>query len=311
VNKNLVDVPCILLYNNYIFSVLEKYVNIYEMEDLNKNQIVLLTLLVSFVTSIATGIMTVSLLQQAPVEVTRNINRIVEKTIETVTTPGTVSTVTQKEVTTVVVKEEDLIIESINKNLKSIVRIKETDPVLGISSFYGIGLVVDKEGLISVDRKTITLGNIYTATMSDGKEFSLTPIGVSKQTSFLLFSPKIEKPKDEKDAYVFVPAVLGSTEPKLGQTLTSLGGDIANAVAVGRVLSLDMKESGTGTSTVKYLASIETDLSTKDLVSGSPLFNLSGDVVGIKISGDTSKTFVPVALLKKEITTLTAENKTE
>jgi uncharacterized membrane-anchored protein YitT (DUF2179 family) len=55
------------------------------MEDLNKNQIVLLTLLVSFVTSIATGIMTTSLLQVAPVEVTRNINRIVEKTIETVT----------------------------------------------------------------------------------------------------------------------------------------------------------------------------------------------------------------------------------
>ena len=82
------------------------------MEDLNKNQIVLLTLLVSFVTSIATGIITVTLLQEAPIEVTRNINRIVEKTIETVT-PGTVTT-TQKEVTTVVVKEEDLIIDSIN-----------------------------------------------------------------------------------------------------------------------------------------------------------------------------------------------------
>ncbi len=87
------------------------------MEDLNKNQIVLLTLLVSFVTSIATGIMTASLLQEAPIEVTRNINSIVEKTIETVV-PATPST-PQKEITTVVVKEEDRVIESINKNVKT------------------------------------------------------------------------------------------------------------------------------------------------------------------------------------------------
>ena len=89
------------------------------MEDLNKNQIVLLTLLVSFVTSIATGIITTSLLQQAPVEVVRNINSIVEKTIEKVT-PATVTTTSPagtKEVTTIIVKEEDVIIDSINKNI--------------------------------------------------------------------------------------------------------------------------------------------------------------------------------------------------
>ena len=37
-----------------------------DLEHLNKTQIILLTLLVSFVTSIATGIVTVSLLAQAP-----------------------------------------------------------------------------------------------------------------------------------------------------------------------------------------------------------------------------------------------------
>src|SRR3989344_6016767 len=110
-----------------------------QMQDLNKNQIVLLVLLVSFVTSIATGIITTSLLQEAPLEVTRNINRIVEKTVETVTIPGTVvSSPREKEVTTVIVKEEDLIIDSINKNIKSVVRIKEKDGVLLTTSFYGI-----------------------------------------------------------------------------------------------------------------------------------------------------------------------------
>ena len=157
------------------------------MEDLNKHQIVLLTLLISFVTSIATGIMTVSLLQEAPLEVTRNINRIVEKTIETVT-PATILTPQQKEVTTVVVKEEDLIIDSINKNIKSVVRIKEKDSLTNITDFYGIGLVMNKEGFIATDRKTITGSNIYTAVMSDETEFTLTPIGLDKQTNFILFN---------------------------------------------------------------------------------------------------------------------------
>ena len=272
------------------------------MEDLNKNQIILLTLLVSFVTSIATGIMTVSLLQEAPLEITRNIDRIVEKTIETVT-PATVVT-PQKEITTVVVKEEDLIIDSINKNLKSVVRIKERDPVLAVSTFYGIGLVVSKDGLISADKKTIVAGNSYSITTSDGVEFPLTPTGVEKQTNFILFRA-VQPVSTSTKAYTFVPAVFAETEPKLGQTLISLGGDIANAVSVGRVVYLEIKESTIGTTTTKYLGSIETDLSTKDVVSGSPLFNLSGDVVGIRLSSDTYKLFTPISLLKKELVVLT------
>src|SRR3954462_9706866 len=107
------------------------------MEDLTKHQTILLVLLVSFVTSIATGIMTVSLLSQAPVEITRNINSIVEKTIETIT-PATVSTSkpsgkdTTSTVTTVVVKEDDLIVASIDKNAKSIVRISDRERISGV-----------------------------------------------------------------------------------------------------------------------------------------------------------------------------------
>ncbi len=271
-----------------------------QMEDLNKNQIILLVLLVSFVTSIATGIMTTSLLQVAPVEVTRNINNVVEKTIQTVA-PALPDQ--PKQTTTVVVSEEDQVISSINKNIGSLVRIKQKVAETGESHFYGIGLVVSKDGSITADRQDIAKDDTFSATLSDGTVVGLTPTGLDKQTNFIVF--KAVQPTSTSTKPVnFVPAILGVNEPQLGQTLISLGGDTSNAVSIGRAINLNMKDSGTGSSTIKYLSSIEADVASKDLVDGSPIFNLSGEIVGIKLASDSSKTFTPIAVLKKELNSL-------
>ena len=272
------------------------------MHGLNQNQMVLLVLLVSFVTSIATGIMTVSLLQQAPVEVTRNINSIVEKTIEKVVPSSISGSIInpQKDVTTVVIKEEDLIISSINKNIKSVVRISETDTV-GTKSFYGIGAVLNVAGVIGTDRKTISYNNIYIATFSDGTEYKLTPIGVDKKTNSMFF--KVNFLLNVK--YLFYPAKISTTDLQLGQTVIGLGGDTKNTVAVGRVSSFVTKDSGVGTTTTKYVSGIETDVSTKDMTTGSPFFNLSGDLVGMKLSQGDSASFIPISIIYKELNTIT------
>src|SRR3989344_6866073 len=55
-----------------------------DIQDLNKSQLILLAVLLSFVTSIATGITTVTLMQQAPDSVTVPITRVVRETVEKV-----------------------------------------------------------------------------------------------------------------------------------------------------------------------------------------------------------------------------------
>jgi hypothetical protein len=57
------------------------------VEDLTKSQLLLLMVLVNFVVSIATGVLTVSLLSQAPTTVTQTVNKIVDHTINTISTP--------------------------------------------------------------------------------------------------------------------------------------------------------------------------------------------------------------------------------
>jgi hypothetical protein len=61
-----------------------------DIEDLNKTQFLLLTLLVNFVTAIATGVLTVSLLDDTSPTITQTVNRIVERTVDTVTAPAPV-----------------------------------------------------------------------------------------------------------------------------------------------------------------------------------------------------------------------------
>jgi S1-C subfamily serine protease len=262
------------------------------MEDLNKTQLILITLLVSFVTSIATGIITVSLLQEAPPSVTQTINRIVQQTVEKVVPTDGSST---KEVKTVVVKEEDLVIDAINKNAKNIVRIKDETVVDGVSSFYGIGFLISKEGIMVSDRReNVSKATTYLATFADGATFQMKVFAIDEGAG-LVFFQIIKDPKKSLPTNI---SVLASKDLQLGQTVISIEGESKNIVSIGRVVSLDFDDSVTP----KTLSWIETDIISKTTVTGGPLVNLSGEVVGIRSSktgpSATSESYIPLSSIK-------------
>ncbi|MEK7185456.1 MAG: S1C family serine protease, partial [Patescibacteria group bacterium] len=225
------------------------------MEELTRTQTVLLCVLVSFVTSIGTGIITVSLLQEAPPGVTQTINQVVERTVERVV-PGP-SRETVKEVT-VVVKEEDLVIDSIKKNEKSLVRIAQASGGTGSSgaqNTVALGLVVSTNGNILVDRRAITDGSSFVATFHDGRQFPVKLVSSSLPSASnfagnIPNSAYLETIRENKDAdYAFFPAVTASSDTlQLGQTIIALGGKAQSQVAIGRVSFLNFSDTSVATS---------------------------------------------------------------
>lgn len=263
------------------------------MEDLTKHQLILLVILVTFVTSIATGIITFTLLSEAPVEVTQTINRVVEKTIERVVTePGE----PEKIVTTVVVNEEDRVIDAISKNEKSIVRLKTTGADQSeVTS--GMGVIVSSDGVVATDIRSYNSNLSYSIVLYDGTVLPTGKIYVDNQNGLVFI--KISVPSSVNQKPVFHVANMGSSDNlKIGQTLVAVSGRDSNIVTIGRVRQLTFLEDK---KTVKNIAS---DIVVSRSTPGSFVLNLSGDIVGLEAvvaEGDTRFTYSPINILKSNI----------
>jgi len=275
------------------------------MDDLNKQQLILLALLVSFVTSIATGIVTVALMNQAPQTAIQTINRVVERTIETVVSAPATTTTRTKE--TVVVTVDDQIVGAVDKNKDNVVRlymIKSSDiaDVPNTNVFIGLGALVSDKGVVATDNNFIVDGEKYLATLSDGKMHTLNLAFSSSSNPIALFevggiatSTKLSK------------FTLSSGDVKLGQTVILVGGQSKNSVSVGIVSSLGVDNSAsesTSTLSINPVSYIQTNFPQGNLLAGSPIFNLSGDLVGIKTiipSNDMTNLFAPVSFVKSAL----------
>ena len=259
------------------------------MQDLNKNQLILLTLLVSFVTSIATGIITTSLLQQAPPGVTQVINRVVEKTIEQVATEGGKEIIRE---VTVVVKEEDQVVDAIAKNSKSIARITDNAFSDGVQLFYGIGILVDKDGIVvSARTDSINQGSTYTAVFGDGASYQLRVRGVDATNNLVVF----EVAEGPKNPLKTSAVNISTSEPQLGQSVITIDGRDKNVISIGRITAINKSSSDS-----KGITSIETDITVPVIAAGAPFLNLSGEIIGIRVSMDgVNQVFIPAEKIKE------------
>ena len=245
-----------------------------KMEELNKNQIVLLVLLVSFVTSIATGIVTVTLLDQAPPGVTQTINRIVERTVEKVV-PGAPPPPAIKEVP-VIVTEEELILKVINGTTPGVVRVLDAG---NSEIFVTGGFIISAEGMIVGSAAAVAAAastTTYQAVLADGNTVPLTLLASSTPVSELsFFKPTTPVGGDNK----WSKLTFAKTAPAIGQTIVVLGysdrPDIN--VSVGIVSSLLSTSASTSASSSPLIVTNAASAENQ----GGPLMNIKGEVVGM------------------------------
>ena len=238
-----------------------------DLEKLTKHQIVLLTLLVSFVTSIATGIVSVSLMNQAPPGVTKTINQIVEHTIEKVV-PSTqgAATVTEK---TVVVKDDDLAAQSIASVQKSVIRIVAK----GGDQLVARGVITDAKGAAITDQASLDAdpSSEFEAILYSGER---VPLAVRKQGTT---TPIATVDVAVGTSTGFAPAnIVDSAKLKLGQTVIRIGGMGQDIVGSGIIAALPRKDSALIESTVS------------SATPGSVILTLFGEVIGIATSDSLS-----------------------
>ncbi|HEY4500220.1 MAG TPA: hypothetical protein VJH25_00320 [Candidatus Paceibacterota bacterium] len=240
------------------------------MEHLTRQQIVLLALLVSFVSSIATGIVTVSLMDQNSPSVTQTINRVVEKTIETVS-PGATTT---KE--TIVVREDEAVTNAIAKAGKSITRVWSND------TFVGLGVILSNSGKVAVYTDNVYTNNLR-ADLEGGNVVSLSFLSRDPITGVSLF--QAEQSVDPKLARVYAPTVLANSNTiKLGQSVILILGREELSVATGIISS-------------KNTDRIKVNALGENFDSRAILVNLLGEVIAIN-DGSSQNSFLPSNTLK-------------
>lgn len=235
-----------------------------DIKELNKTQLILLAILLSFITSIATGITTVTLMQQAPVSFTAPINRVVQQTIEKIQQVEG-KTITQ----TVIVKEEDLVVDAIAKNKSAVFSVtKETQDLDGktIEVGAGRGFAVSTDGIIVVDALLVSDKGVYYVKNDSGK-FKADFVSLDKAGfSFL----KIGASVNGTDKLIFtVPAFGDLNKMKIGQQVLVVGNTVVSSIFEG----LNTNKS--------------IDLTISKGNAGGLVLNLDGEALGIALSGDT------------------------
>ncbi|MES2315290.1 MAG: hypothetical protein V4486_00980 [Patescibacteria group bacterium] len=240
-----------------------------DIKDLNKPQLILLAILLSFVTSIATGIVTVTLMQQAPPSVTAPINRVVQQTVEKIQQVEGKTTVN-----TVVVKEEDLVVDAIAKNQSTVFSIARS--VDGVEVPAGRGFVVSNNDVIVADAVLAGEKDQYFVTNPSGKFKATFIVADPAGFSFLKIGEAVDG--TSKLAYT-LPAIGDLSKMKIGQKVIVLGNSITSIIYQGdKNISIPLSK-GNG---------------------GGLVLNLEGEALGIALFNEISP-FVSIDVINASL----------
>lgn len=261
-----------------------------DIEELTKSQIVLLVILISFITSMATGVVTVSLMDQAPTSVAQTVNRVIEQTIHEVASPAqpaAVATVTK----TVVVKQSDEIASAVEQSSPSLVRLYSADG----SAFLGLGVIVSSSGAILTDLAAVGESEGASVTLSDGSSVRATVATRDAGNGIALLT--VATSSIATSTPPFMPVSLSSKAPVLGQTVILLSGQSSTSVGSGLISSI----AGNGDSSQ---ALVKTDISGDNVLYGSPLLDTNGSLIGLSTSvsrASAASAFEPIAAIKADL----------
>jgi hypothetical protein len=242
------------------------------LEDLTKTQLLLLTVLVNFVTSIAVGVLTVSLLDQAPPTITQTVNRIVDNTVETIasTTPIQAIIPAPAPARTVVIHDEDLLTAALAANASRAVTIyarSTSTPAIAVGTYLPSAKAVATASTAGLPREALI-------EFADGSAVPASLSRAGATVSIYGFADNARLPK------VAVPNLIAKGDLKLGQNV--LGMSAGGSALIGIVSRID--------------DSIHTSLTNVPVGSGA--VNSSGNLIGIAL--DSIGTFAPA----DKITTL-------
>ncbi len=220
------------------------------IEELSKSQLILLTILVNFVTSVATGILTVSLLDHAPAFVTQTVDRVVERTIETVTAaPAAI-------IQAPAPSNQDLVTAALGIDAARAVVIYAAETGTSTPPIT-VGTFLPKSRAIA----TAALDALPKEILVEFQNGSYSAASLAHEGSGIAiygFSDAAVLPK------VSSPLLVAASDLKLGETALALSAD--GTAATGIVARVSAK-------------GIHTTL--PDIGAGSAVVNLSGNLIGI------------------------------
>ena len=302
------------------------------MDNLTKTQLILLVLLVSFVTSLVTGIVSVSLVSQNALSPIQTISRVIEKVSEPQQTPV---------IQNALPSEEELIVRLVKNVSPAVVSVVAARDIPVIEQYFinlfgdneflipqyrqkgterrqissGTGFFVSADGLIVTNRHVVEdAAADYSVVTNDGKKIAVKVLARDPVRDIAVL--KVEGPP-AGGGHAFIP--LGNSDGlNVGQTVVAIGnalGEFQNTVSVGVISGLRRTVVASGLSSGPEILSqvIQTDAAINPGNSGGPLLDLAGRVIGINVAmaqGAENIGFsLPVNMVRKAVEDVKAEGK--